>query len=246
MDLIGLAEQFLWWIDTASTLEELQRRLSTITTAMGFQFFALVDHLETPLTPRRFLRMSTYPDSLVRLYLERQMMICDPVHRLSQRRNSGFPWCDLRNLLRLSSNDSIWMLQARANGVADGFTVPANVAGETSGSVSFALGSGREFPRAWLPLIETIGTHAFERARQILRPRFIATPGPQLSDRQIECIVQLGRGFTATKSGLIIGLGAETVNTHLKSARQLYHAENKARLLALTLKDSSVSFDDII
>lgn len=246
MELLELAQQFVWWIDTAQTLEELQKRLGMITVQMGFEFFALVDHLDTPLTPRRFLRMHTYPTALAHVFESRRLMISDPVHRLSQIRNCGFAWSDLHNLLRLTSSDALWMVEARAHGVADGFTVPANIAGETSGSCSFALGSGRAFPREWLPLIERIGAHAFQRARQILRPRFIGRLGPKLTDRQIECILLLGRGFTAPQSASMIGRGTETVNTHLKIAREAYGAENKSKLLAYTLRDSTVVFDDII
>lgn len=245
MELLELAQQFVWLIDTAPTLEELQKRLAIITIKMGFEFFALVDHLDTPLTSRKFLRMHTYPAALVQVFESRRLMISDPVHRLSQIRSCGFPWSDLHNLLRLTTNDALWMGEARAYGVADGFTVPANIAGETSGSCSFALGSGRAFPRQWLPMIETIGSHAFQRARQILRPRFIGLPSPKLTERQIECIVLLGRGFTAPQSASMIGRGTETVNTHLKIAREAYGAENKAKLLAYTLRDSTVVFDDI-
>lgn len=245
MDMMELAEQFIWSIDTAPTLEELRRRLAIITVEMGFQFFALVDHIEMPLTPRRILRLHTYPEALVRMHQQRAMMVSDPVHRLSQLRNCGFPWSDLHNLLRFTSNDAIWMVQARALGIADGFTVPANIAGESSGSISFALGGGRDFPRRWLPVLETIGAHAFQRARQILRPRFFGLVTPKLTERQIECILFLGRGFTAPQTAAMIGRGTETVNTHLKTARELYGAGNKALLLAHTLQDSTLTFDDI-
>src|SRR3546814_3831883 len=68
-------------------------------------------------------------------------------------------------MIPLNSEDRRVLALSREYGVGDGFTVPANVPGEPSGSCSFANVADIPVDEATLPLAQLVGIFAFERAR---------------------------------------------------------------------------------
>src|SRR3546814_5373822 len=81
-----------------------------------------------------------------------------------------------------------------------GFTVPANVPGEPSGSCSFANVADIPVDEATLPLAQLVGIFAFERARSYSGIRAFEKSQPRLTDRQRDCLLWVGRGKTDRKS----------------------------------------------
>lgn len=67
----------------------------------------------------------------------------------------------------LSSRHKAYMTQARAAGLAEGYTVPIHVPGQASGLVSFVMAQGRELPSDSLPAAQYLACFAFEAARRL-------------------------------------------------------------------------------
>ena len=150
-------------------------------------------------------------------------------------------------MIKLTRADEDVLGRARREGIGDGFTVPAHIPGEASGSCSFATSPGNDLPETALPAVQLIGAFAFEAARRLNRVRDVA-PGkpPILTDRQRDCVLWAARGKTAWEVAKILGLSEETVIQHLKLARERYEVPKQSLLAVWALFDGLITFSDIL
>ena len=106
---------------------------------------------------------------------------------------------------------------------------------------------GEELDEAQLPLVQLVGSFAFEAARRIARSgNAPIPPAPRLTDRQTECVALVARGKTDWEIARILGVGVETVTQHLKDARDRYGVTKRTMLAIRALFDGAISFTDIL
>lgn len=239
-------EWFLNAIALAGDLGALSMILGEMTGRMGFGHFALTHHANILDAPNAIIRLHNYPAAWVDYFDEQRLGLSDPVHRASHRTSAGFRWDAVPELIQMTPGDHRLLDLARDHGLVDGFTVPANVAGEATGSCSFATAPGDELPVDALQWAQLAGIASFEGARRIWLAG-VAPPGPRprLTDRQRDCLIWAARGKTAWESSRILGISEETVVRHLKQARDRYGVEKQTSLLIRALFDGIISFSDI-
>lgn len=239
-------EWFLSAIALARDVGALSMILGEMTGRMGFSHFALTHHANPLDAPHAIIRLHDYPAAWVDYFDEHRLGLSDPVHRASHRTSAGFRWNAVPDLIQMTPGDHRLLDLAHGHGLTDGFTVPANVVGEATGSCSFATGPGRDLPADALQWAQLAGIAAFEGARRIwltgARP---PGPRPRLTDRQRDCLIWAARGKTAWESARILGISEETVVRHLKQAREKYGVEKQTSLLIRALFDGIISFSDI-
>ncbi len=239
-------EWFLNAIALVGDIGTLAMILGEMTGRMGFSHFALTHHANILDAPNAIIRLHDYPEPWVDYFDEQRLGMSDPVHRASYRTSAGFRWNHVPRLIQMTPSDHRLLDMAREHGLADGFTVPANVVGEATGSCSFAIGPGDELPADTLQWAQLVGIAAFEGARHIwLAGEGLPEPRPQLTDRQRDCLIWAARGKTAWESSRILGISEETVVRHLKQAREKYGVEKQTSLLIRALFDGIISFSDI-
>lgn len=225
--------------------EDLGRLLEDVTNELGFQYFALLHHRCVSSGSGRFIRLDNYPRAWEDELLTRHDVAADPVHLASLRTNAGFGWDELGELLPLSSPQRRILERSRHHGLGPGFTVPANVPGEPSGSCSFVVGRGRSLPVSRLMSAELIGVHAFRAARRIYG--YAAESRiPRLSRRERQCLRLVAAGKTDWEIAAILGISVETAHQYVKRARAAYDVVSRAQLVACGLRDALVSFDEAI
>lgn len=242
---LAAATNFLEYVKTANSNTELGLALAAVCEALGFQYFALTHHLV--VQEPRAARLHNYPEPWVAWFDDNDLGVTDPVHRASQLTNVGFVWSDVPAMIKLTRADEEVLGRARREGIGDGFTVPAHIPGEASGSCSFAVTPSRAIPSAQLPIVQLIGAFAFEAARRVNEVRPVA-PGrpPILTDRQRDCVLWVARGKTDWEIAQILGLSPETVIQHLKLARERYEVSKRALLAVRALFDGLITFSDIL
>lgn len=210
---------------------------------LGFRYFALLHHNSLGDGRGRHIRIDNYPGPWERELIERVVLADDPVHQASLRTNIGFLWDDLSKLVPLNRNQQAILRRAHHFGIIKGFTVPANVPGEPSGSCSFAGRSRKPLSRAALTCAELVGAHAFYAARRIRG--YTSTPSrPHLSRRECECLRLLAAGKTDWEIAAILGLSPETVHHYVKRARAAYDVVSRTQLVVNGLRDGWISFND--
>jgi LuxR family quorum-sensing system transcriptional regulator CciR len=247
MGTFAQAEAFLRDVSATSSEVELAEALSIVTRELGFSYFALTHHVDIRRAPRPAIRLHNYPDEWVEFYDDNSLGVSDPVHRASHVTSVGFPWSSIHGMIALTPHDHEILARGEANGIGDGFTIPANVPGETHGSCSFANPRGMPIREEDLPTAQLVGAFAFEAARRLWRVRSPASPPqPRLTDRQRECILWVARGKSDWEISRILGIEHETVVRHLKLARERYGVAKRTMLAVHALFDGSISFTDIL
>ena len=225
--------------------EDLRLLLEEVTRELGFQYFALLHHRCVGTRSNRFIRLDNYPDAWAEELLTKHDVAADPVHLASLRTNAGFGWNDLGGLLPLSAAQREILERSRHHGLGQGFTIPANVPGEPSGSCSFAVRRGRPLPESRLMCAELLGVHAFRAARRI-HGLAEASARPRLSRRELQCLRLVAAGKTDWEIARILGISVETARQYVKRARAAYDVVSRAQLVACGLRDALVSFDEAI
>lgn len=225
--------------------EDLQLLLTEVTQELGFHYFALLHHRCMQSGSGRLIRLDNYPGAWTEELITRHDVAADPVHLASLRTNAGFGWDELGELLPLSSPQRRILERSTHFGLGPGFTVPAHVPGEPSGSCSFAVSRGRALPHRRLQCAELIGVHAFSAARRIYG--FAAVNSiPRLSRRERQCLRLVAAGKTDWEIAAILDISVETAHQYVKRARAAYDVVSRAQLVACGLRDALVSFDEAI
>ena len=229
----------------SSSPDDLRNLLDDVTKELGFQYFALLHHRSVCSGSHDLIRMDNYPGGWAEELLARHDVAADPVHLASLRTNAGFGWDRLGEYLPLSSSQRDILERSRHHGLGSGFTIPANIPGEPSGSCSFVVGRGRSLPVQRLLCAELIGVHAFRAARRIYG--FAEMAGiPRLSRRERQCLRLVAAGKTDWEIAAILGISVETARQYVKRARAAYDVVSRAQLVACGLRDALVSFDEAI
>lgn len=161
-DMRPEVEWFLDAIALARDVGALAMILGEMTSRMGFSHFALTHHVHILDAPHAGIRLHDYPEAWVDYFDTHRLGLSDPIHRASHRTSAGFRWNAVRDLIRMTPADHRLLELAHEHGLADGFTVPANVVGEATGSCSFAIGPGRVLPADALQWAQLAGIAAFE------------------------------------------------------------------------------------
>lgn len=225
---------------------ELAEALGIICREMGFDYFALTHHVDIQQAPQPAIRLHNYPQQWVEYFDDQRLGPSDPVHRASHVTSIGFSWSELPRMIELTPRDREILAEAGSNGIGDGFTVPANVPGESHGSCSFAMRPGQPILEDHLPVAQLVGAFAFEAARRLWRMRASRAPLPRLTDRQRDCVVWAARGKSDWEISRILGISHETVVQHLKHARERYGVGKRTLLAVHALFDGTISFTDVL
>jgi LuxR family transcriptional regulator, quorum-sensing system regulator CciR len=239
------AEAFLRDVSDTDTEFELADALGIVTRELGFTYFALAHHVDIRSAPQPAIRLHNYPQEWADFYDDNRLGLSDPVFRASHLTSVGFVWSDIPQMINLTPADYEMLRRAEAKGISNGFTIPANIPGETHGSCSFANPRGIPISGDQLPIAQLVGAFAFEAARRLWRVRAPAVPAPRLTDRQRECILWVARGKSDWEISRILGIEHETVVRHLKQARERYGVAKRTMLAVHALFDGSISFTDV-
>lgn len=246
-EMFDRVDAFVRDLGRAQTGADLRELLAEICGEMGFAFFALTHHIDIIEAPRPAIRLDNYPSDWVDYFDAHKLGVSDPVHRASHVTSVGFPWSRLEAMIKLTPRDAEVLALAQRRGIGDGFTVPANVPGESNGSCSFATRSGITLREEYLPLAQLSGAFAFEAARRLSGMRAGGpAPDARLTDRQRDCVVWAARGKSDWEISRILDVSHATVIQHLKQARERYGVGKRALLAVHALFDGTISFTDVL
>lgn len=241
-------QDFLNIFRSVSNEDDLHEALSRATRTIGFSQVAMGHHVDLAGPPRGAIRISTYNEDWICHVLERRYFADDPVHLASTKTVNGFCWSELDQIVRLTPRHKQILAEAHGFGLAAGFTVPVHLPGEYQGTCSFAAASTDDLHDNSLPFAQLCGTFAFEAARRIMKRKLnIEDAGvPDLTPRQLEALVWVGRGKTDGEIGQILGISRATAHEHVEGVRRAYGNAQRAYMIVRALFDGQIAFTDLI
>lgn len=237
-------------IRAASMEDELLNLLDEGTRFIGFTQFALGHHVDLKQPPDAAIRLTNYNPAWIRESIGRKYYRDDPVHRASVLDNAPFAWGDLKHMIDLTSKQSDILRRAAQFGLHNGVTVPLHLPGEYRGTCSFAGGVVSGQAGRVLGLAHLVGTYAFQAARRIMksrhRSRSILAALPDLTERQLEVLILLGRGKSDAEIGDILGISQHTAHEHVENIRLAYGGAQRTYLIGRALFDGQITYDEIL
>lgn len=242
-------QTFIDKANRATSIGELKGFLDAMTCALGFQYFALVHHIDIHAIPSDAVQLVQYPATWAEKVVENSYFNDDPVNAACQKRAVGFKWSEIGNVIDLTPRQKEILLSAKKEGMGEGFTIPVHIPGEYAGSCSFGVRCGREFPNDIIPALQYAGVFSFEAARRIYKlayQREPLPPRPQLTDRQLDCLLLVARGKSDWDTGRVLGISDQTVHSHIENAKRKYGVSSRTQLVTRALFDSQLTFGDIM
>jgi len=253
MGLVDDVQEFVRQANRITEVKELQDLLSGTVQKLGFDYFALVHHVNVFKTKANVVHLFDFPKSWTDLVDKNEYFSDDPVLVACQKSGTPFTWSEVPKLISLTERQQEILRGAQQAGLGDGFTVPIHIPGEITGACSFGTRSGREFPHAALPAANYVGCFAFEAARRLAQrgtntkfPVRPAAPRPKLTRRQLECVVLAGRGKSDQDVAEILGISGQTVHQHIEDAKRKYEVGTRMQLVVRALFDNQLAFFDLV
>jgi LuxR family quorum-sensing system transcriptional regulator CciR len=250
MSRFGDVQAFVREANRATQVSDLKVLLEGTVRELGFDYFALIHHVDLNAPPGGAVRLDNYPPSWLEVLLARRYFVDDPVLTATQRSAAGFLWSDVPQMIPLTSRQKEILSSAEHEGIGGGFTVPVHVPGEFAGSCSFGVRFGRPLAEAALPALQYVGCFAFEAARRVARLEAARATGgsparpPRLTPRQLDCVVLASHGKSDWDMGKILSISPETVHQHLEDAKRRYGVATRTQLVVRALFDSQLTFKD--
>jgi LuxR family quorum-sensing system transcriptional regulator CciR len=243
MSKIGVVNQFVQLTRAVRTEAELFQVMEDITLEIGFRHFALINHADFRRPSHNLIRLYNYPLTWAENFIENGLYAHDPVLLASLTSAVGFVWTDVPTMIEMTNKQRTILESAATHGLGDGFTVPAHIPGEISGSCSFATKRGVLVPPANLLLAQLIGAFAFQAARRLNRMESLPQQRPlRLAPRQRDCLLWAIKGKTDWETSRILGLKEETVTEYLDTARERYGVTKRLPLAIHAIFDGQISF----
>jgi LuxR family transcriptional regulator, quorum-sensing system regulator CciR len=238
-------QTFVRDVARAESLDAIGAMLGDTLAEIGFEWFALVHHVNVVAPPLGFVKLTNYPREWLEEFTSYRYYADDPTRVACQMTAQPFLWDRLPSLIRLTKRQQAFMDAARHKGLGGGYTVPIHVPGRVSGSANFATAGAP--PAGALPIAHHIAVFAFEAARRLAEEGALADYRPvALTDRQIEVISLVAQGKSNWAAGQILGIGERTVKDHLAEAMLQYGVASRTELVVRTLYDGALSFADVI
>jgi LuxR family quorum-sensing system transcriptional regulator CciR len=244
---LDIAQRFVELASSVASISDLSNLLEAVCLEIGFTYFALVRHADLRELSPKIIRLYNYPSTWVEYFITNALFAEDPVHLASLLSNVGFAWEELPSKIHITSRQRNILEMAAKHGLRKGYTVPANIPGESTGSCSFATKDGADLPQGSLLLAELIGNFAFEAARRLGRTESMPSPAfPRLTQRQHDCLLLAIHGKTDWEIGTILGLSEETVTEYLDLARKRYGVTKRLPLAVRAIYDGQINFIEAV
>lgn len=244
-----VVQEFVSTSKRAETMSELRDLIDISSKELGFDYYAIVHHIRFGHPSRDKIRLSNYPLEWLAVLRENESFH-DPVLKAAERASTGFLWSRVEEVLPLTESQRNHMKRAVRFGLAEGFTVPNHVPGETFGSCHFAVRRHSSLPMQSVPAAQALGCFAFEAARRTLRKNeenseTYVRPAP-LTERQRDCVLFAARGKSDSVIAQLLNIRPSTVNEHIEAAKRRYSVATRTQLIVRALFRSEISFAEVI
>lgn len=242
---LSVVTQFRRAANCCATECALKALLADVAPELGFDCFALVAAVSLQRTSPYICRLDSYPEAWTSRLIGERLYLDDPILHACRACAWGFSWEEVPKFFTLGPRHRAILAAASRCGLRQGFTIPANIPFEPSGSCSFALRKPGPIAEWRRQAAELIGMTAIRTVRRIHGwTRF--PPPVHFSPREQEVLEWLAAGKSNTDIATIMGIGVETVKTYVKAILDKLGAADRTRAAVLAARWGIVLADPSI
>ncbi len=253
MSLVEDVQAFVREANRITEVKELRSLLEGIVQTLGFDYFALVHHVNIYQTNGDVVYLFDFPQAWADQIDRRGYFSDDPVLVACEKSAAPFAWSEVSRIVKLTGRQQEILQSAKDAGLGGGFTVPIHVPGEHTRRLLVQHPHRPRLPRARAARRALCGLFAFEAARRLVQRRALTTQTkvqmtskPKLTRRQLDCVVLAGRGKSDRDVGQILGISDQTVHQHMEEAKRKYEVATRMQLVVRALFDSQLAFADLV
>lgn len=250
-------QQFVDGLSKARSPKALEQALFDVAREMGFDLITMFHHVDLSridpdyrhMQRGELIAVTTAAVSWSEHYRDNNLMAVDPRVLACRRTVAPFSTDEIGRLIKIDSAQRDVVERQRRADIGEGITVPVHFPGEPSGSCTFSTRCGHSLPADSHAMAHWIGMIAFQAARTMLSETRRRRSGPsprRLTDRQLQCIVLVGRGLCEDEIAKRLGISRETVKQHLKDARLSYGVAKSIQLVTHALRNEQIMLRDIV
>jgi DNA-binding CsgD family transcriptional regulator len=237
----------IFYINQATSLEELTRIFERILVPYGFDLFA-VQYTTPELTKAKAQPhfLCNFPTEWVEHYYSARYYELDPVILKGKEKRKPYFWNRMWDGIEMSPEQRQFFNEADEYGVASGIGMPVLLVNNEPGIVSFvsSVCDQKEIEQIMgqdhvdIALLATSFHHAVSKF-------FEGKPhpdAPHLTSRERECLTWAAAGKTDAEIGLILNISHRTVNMHMANSYQKLNCSSREQAVvkALLMKVISV------
>lgn len=156
-----------------------------------------------------------YPDEWQERCLERGYDKIAPIIKESRMRAGLVRWREAYSNASTTAHERHIFDEAAMFGLRSGITVPLHGPYGSLAIMNFVRNCDLEFQNRTINYLQLAATHFHLRVTKIARSNSVDVI-PDLSLREIECVLWAARGKSSWEIGVILGLTENTVNFHMK------------------------------
>ena len=244
---INLLVQFLALIDELRGREETTAEFERLLTRYGFDYYWLNQAPKPVETLSSLILAGRWPQDWPETYLRKRYMQVDPTVRYLGHAQTGFRWRDTLSAFRTSPHRKRMermMVDARQNGLEDGYIFPVHGRRGLVGSLSLC-GKPVELESIELGLFDSIARRLYWKLIHIADPdmaaRLSAIVDVELTRREMEALSLLAEGMTSPDIGKVLGISSHTVDWYMNGIQEKLGARNRHQAVAIAFRLGLVS-----
>lgn len=225
----------------AKSVMEIRSAFLSATQKLGFDYVALMSHVDPVHFPEVAVVMHHYPNNWAEHFSERKYERIDPVFAEASHRRTPFFWDDPAFRAKLREEQLTIFDEAEEAGIARGFTIPINSPGALPASCSLVPNQDGVDPLHY-GVAHSMAVLAHECARSLLdcareRPR-------RLTRRQRECLTLAARGKSDWSISRLLNISEKTVRSYIEGARERFGVATRVQAVVQAILSGEISIDE--
>lgn len=244
---ISLLVQFLALMDEVRGREEAIAEFERLLALYGFEYYWLIRAPRPVESASSLLLAGRWPKGWPETYLRKRYMQIDPVVRYLGHGEEGFRWRDTLGVFRASPHRKRMermMVDARQNGLEDGYMFPVHGRRGLVGSLSLG-GRPIDLQGVEMSLFSGIARRLYWKLVHAADPeaaaRLSAVVDVELTRREMEALSLLAEGMTSHEIGRVLGISSHTVDWYMNGIQDKLEARNRHHAVAIAFRLGLVS-----
>ena len=244
---INLLVQFLALIDELRDRQEMTFEFERLLKLYDFDYYAVLQSHTPAESPSNLLLAGHWPKGWPERYLHKRYMQIDPTVRYLGHAREGFRWRDTLGAFRTSPHRKRMermMVDARQNGLEDGYIFPVHGRRGLLGSLSLG-GRPVDLDRVEIGLFDGIARRLYWKLIHEADPAAAAYVSEvvdvELTRREMEALTLLGQGMTSHEIGRVLGISNHTVDWYMNGIQDKLSARNRHHAIAIAFRLGLIS-----